>query len=88
MCMAESLPCSPKTITTLISYIPIQNKKLKKYQFSSSPVLVKNTIFIPTLPKRPFLLFPKLPDKQLLADLIHIFFTAAAIYGHFYQSQY
>ena len=29
--MAESLCCSPETITTLlISHIPIQNKKLKK----------------------------------------------------------
>ena len=29
--MAESLPCSPETITRLlIGYIPIQNKKLKK----------------------------------------------------------
>ena len=31
VCMAESLCCSPKTITTLlISYAPIENKKLKK----------------------------------------------------------
>ena len=31
MCMAESLCCSPETITTLlIGYIPIQNKKLQK----------------------------------------------------------
>ena len=31
ICMAESLRCSPETITTLlISYNPIQNKKLKK----------------------------------------------------------
>ena len=29
-CVAESLHCSPETITTLsISYIPIQNKKFK-----------------------------------------------------------
>ena len=28
VCMAESLPCSPETITTLlIGYNPIQNKK-------------------------------------------------------------
>ena len=31
VCMAESLCCSPETITTLlISYIPIQNKKFKR----------------------------------------------------------
>ena len=31
VCIAESLCCSPETITTLvISYTPIQNKKLKK----------------------------------------------------------
>ena len=31
ICTAESLCCSPETITTLlISYTPIQNKKLKK----------------------------------------------------------
>ena len=31
ICMAESLHCSPKTITTLlIRYILTQNKKLKK----------------------------------------------------------
>ena len=31
ICMAESLRCSPETITTLlIDYTPIQNKKLKK----------------------------------------------------------
>ena len=31
LCMAESILCSPKTITTLfISYTPMQNKKLKK----------------------------------------------------------
>ena len=31
MCMAESLHCSPETITTwLIGYTPIQNKKFKK----------------------------------------------------------
>ena len=31
MCMAESLCCSPETITTLfISYTPIQNEKFKK----------------------------------------------------------
>ena len=30
-CMAESLLCSPETITTLlIKYTPIQNKKFKK----------------------------------------------------------
>ena len=30
ICRAESLHCSPETITTLlISYIPMQNKKLK-----------------------------------------------------------
>ena len=31
VCMAEPLPCSPVTITTLlIGYTPVQNKKLKK----------------------------------------------------------
>ena len=31
ICMAESLLCSPETITTLLrGYTPIQNKKLKK----------------------------------------------------------
>ena len=31
ICMAESLPCSPETITTLlIGSTPIQNKKFKK----------------------------------------------------------
>ena len=31
ICTAESLSCSPETvITLLISYIPIQNEKLKK----------------------------------------------------------
>ena len=35
--MAESLLCSPETITVLlISYTPIQNKKVKKF---------KNTFF-------------------------------------------
>ena len=30
LCMAESLPCSPVTIMTLlIGYTPIQNKKFK-----------------------------------------------------------
>ena len=33
--MAESLRCSPETITTLlIGYTPIQNKKVKKQPFS------------------------------------------------------
>ena len=37
ICMAESLLCSPETITVLlISYTPIQNKKVKKF---------KNTFF-------------------------------------------
>ena len=32
--MAESLPCSPEIITTLlIGYIPIQSKKLKVFFF-------------------------------------------------------
>ena len=36
MCMAESLHSSPETITTLlISYTPIQNKKILKKIFSS-----------------------------------------------------
>ena len=30
ICMAESLCCLPEIITLLISYTPIQNKKLKK----------------------------------------------------------
>ena len=31
ICMAESLPCSPETVTTLlIGYSPIQNTKFKK----------------------------------------------------------
>ena len=31
ICIVESLPCSPQTITTLfIGYTPIQNKKFKK----------------------------------------------------------
>ena len=31
VCMAESLCCSPETVTTLLTgYIPIQNNKLKK----------------------------------------------------------
>ena len=31
MCMAESLRCSPETVTTLvIGYTPIQNKKFEK----------------------------------------------------------
>ena len=31
ICMAESLPCSPETITILFTgYIPIQNEKFKK----------------------------------------------------------
>jgi len=35
ICMAESLPCSPKTITMLlIGYTPIQNKKFKKSKLS------------------------------------------------------
>ena len=33
ICMAKSLHCSPETITTLlISYTPMQNKKLKKVE--------------------------------------------------------
>ena len=42
MCMAESLPCSPETITTLlISYAPIKNKKFnaKKKKKNKSNVL-------------------------------------------------
>ena len=36
ICMAESLWCSPETITTflLIGSTPIQNKKLKKHKYS------------------------------------------------------
>ena len=31
LCMAESLCCSPKAVTTLLTgYTPVQNKKLKK----------------------------------------------------------
>ena len=36
ICMAESLCCSPETITTLlISYAPIQNKKFNKLEKNS-----------------------------------------------------
>ena len=35
--MAETLHCSPETITLLISYGPLQNKKLKKKK--STPIL-------------------------------------------------
>ena len=39
ICMAESLCCSPETITTLlISYIPIQNKKFKKKENETLPL--------------------------------------------------
>ena len=38
LCLAESLHCSPETITTLlISYTPIQNKKLKAIFFFKLP---------------------------------------------------
>ena len=30
ICMVKSLHCSPETITLLIGYTPIQNKKVKK----------------------------------------------------------
>ena len=36
ICLAESLGCSPETITTLLTdYTPLQNKKLKKHFFFS-----------------------------------------------------
>ena len=42
--MAESLCCPPETITTLlISYIPIQNKKLKKQRQRQTPFFLKRT---------------------------------------------
>jgi hypothetical protein len=57
LCMAELLPCSPETTTTLlIGYTPTQNKMLKKnsittdflrtscyFQSSSKPVLEGGT---------------------------------------------
>ena len=44
ICMAESLCCSIETTTTLlISYTPIQNKKLKITKKSNKIVLIKDT---------------------------------------------
>ena len=44
ICMAESLCCSTETTTTLlISYTPIQNKKLKITKKSNKIVLIKDT---------------------------------------------
>ena len=44
ICMAESLCCSIETTTTLlISYTPIQNKKLKITKESNKIVLIKDT---------------------------------------------
>ena len=43
ICMAESLCCSPETITTLlIGYTPIKNKKLKKITTLSLIVISVN----------------------------------------------
>ena len=43
ICMAESLPCSPETITTLlISYTPIQHKKFKKRNLKSQVPVVQS----------------------------------------------
>ena len=43
ICMAESLCCSPETITTLlIGYTPIKNKKLKKKKTLSLIVISVN----------------------------------------------
>ena len=40
ICMAESLPCSPETITTLlIGYTPIQNKKLLQNAYECNLLL-------------------------------------------------
>ena len=45
ICMAESLHCSPETITTLlIGYSPIQNKKLKKKKESVGENLRSMTV--------------------------------------------
>ena len=35
ICMTESLRCSPETITLLIGYTPVQNKKFKINSLSS-----------------------------------------------------
>ena len=53
-CMAESLQCSPKTITTLlIGYTPIQNKKCLKNFFKKyfTNLQIKN--YCPHSPKKP-----------------------------------
>jgi len=45
ICMAESLHCSPETITALlIIYTPIGNKKLKKKDFAKKMVHIKKII--------------------------------------------
>jgi len=50
--MAESLHCSPETITTLlISYNPIPNKKLKKKKRMSTQGLYPWGLRIPRLGK-------------------------------------
>ena len=44
ICMAESLPCLPETITTLvISYTPIQSKKFKKICSESEQLIIHHT---------------------------------------------
>ena len=52
ICVAESLPCSPKPTTTLlIGYTPIQNKKFKVWGgkellLDSWPVIFKGKLFL------------------------------------------
>ena len=59
ICVAESLRCSPETITTLlISYIPIQNIKLKKRE-SARPMAP-----LASLPQD---LTPQPPDQAVLS---------------------
>ena len=46
-CVAKPLCCSPETITTLlISYTPIQNKKLKKLLEIEQKMVTKNTLVL------------------------------------------
>ena len=52
ICVAESLPCSPKPTTTLlIDYAPIQNRKFKVWGekelfLDSWPVIFKGKLFL------------------------------------------
>ena len=63
-CMAESLCCSPETITTLlIGYTPIQSKRFKK------KLLSKESIFYP--PQRKQLLNPG-PESPCLFHSFHL----------------